>query len=237
MTDIEDRKNSEGDRIVPSAGGLPGLWQLSSLPARGITAARTTANTHGRDIYYGLHALADISLIVSGHLTGAWGRASTGYLGVARNLGWFPMRRLFAKNHADIFTSYLAMVSSIPQLITSATVPETAACSLVVMAYTLRGSTRLGQALLEASEPPANSCKKFLKESFDDSAGGWLIKLPPMMLAARAVMQMTDGYMRQDYNSLAAGTLFLGAAVSIHHFDHRNVGQAKSVSPSSGPAP
>lgn len=194
-----------------------------------LSAARGTMKSHGRDIYYGLHAVADLSLAVSGHATGTWGRESTGLLGVARNATWFPLRKYFMRSRADIVASFTAAASNIPQLMTSATAPETLASSLVISAYSLRGTARICRDRLENQDASPKSLKGLLKRAFDESKSGILIKIPPVMLGARAVMQFADGYMRHDFGAMAAGTLFMTAAVSLHHFDSRNSG--KSLKP------
>lgn len=193
----------------------------------------------GRDWFYFLHGAADLCLLLSGHLTENAGRLVTGALGVGRNASWFLLKKVALRSRADILTSFAAAASNIPQLVTSATLPETIAVSLVVSAYTMRGGTRLGRSLIEAHgsfEPmlPDSSSNSGLarhydtirqqfKNAFNESSGSILMKLPPYLLMGRAMLQTTDGVMRKDYSAIAAGLTFLGAAVGLMIFDNRNV--------------
>ena len=193
----------------------------------------------GRDWFYFLHGAADLCLLISGHLTENAGRLATGALGVGRNASWFLLKKLALRSRADIMASFAAAASNVPQLVTSATLPETVAVSFVVTAYAMRGGTRLGRSLIEAhssfdTPPPDSSSnsglarhydtiKQQFKNAFNESSGSILMKLPPFLLMGRAMLQTTDGVMRKDYSAIAAGLTFLGAAIGLMIFDNRNV--------------
>ena len=192
----------------------------------------------GRDWFYFLHGAADLCLLASGHLTDNAGRFATGALGVGRNASWFLLKKVAMRSHADIMTSFAAAASNIPQLVTSASVPESIAVSLVVAAYTMRGGTRLGRSLIEthssfnqpSPEDPGvlAAFRHKFKDAFNETSGGVLMKLPPFLLMGRAVMQLTDGVMREDYSAIAAGAVFMIAATGLMIFDNRNVGPRKA---------
>lgn len=221
----------------PRRPRLPAI-SLPALPKPSLTETRSHMKAHGRDIFYGFHLLADAFLALSGYLSGNHGRAATGLMNGMRNAAWFPLRKFIRRSHADIATSFVAAGTNVPQLLTSVTVPETAAVSLVIGAYMLRGSTRLGRDMMERADVSERPAHGFLKRAFDDTAGGILIKLPPVMLAGRAVMQTTDGIMRRDYSAVAAGAVFLIAAAGLYYFDNRKSGAPApdTAPPTPGPA-
>jgi hypothetical protein len=208
---------------------------LPALPKPSLASTQSHMKSHGRDMFYGFHLLADVFLALSGYLSGNHGRTATGLMNGMRNAAWFPLRKFIRRGHADITTSFIAAATNVPQLLTSVTAPETTAVSLVIGAYVMRGSTRLGRDMLENTNVSARPVRGFLKRTFDDTAGGILIKLPPVMLAGRAIMQTTDGVMRKDYSAVTAGVIFLAAAAGLYYFDNRKTGApAPDVAP---PAP
>lgn len=229
--------NDATGKEQPRRMRLP-VVSLPAIPKPSLTETRSHMKAHGRDMFYGFHLLADAFLALSGYLSGNHGRTATGLMNGLRNAAWFPLRKFIRRGHADITTSFVAAGTNMPQLLTSATMPETAAVSLVIGAYVLRGSTRLGRDMLEGSDVSASPVRGFLKRAFDDTAAGILIKLPPVMLAGRAVMQTTDGIMREDYSAVTAGVIFLAAAAGLYYFDNRKSGApAPDIAPPTpGPA-
>lgn len=231
-------------RRLPQSGILTAASRLKdpAVLKAGPQALHGRMRERGRDWFYFLHGVADLCLLASGYMAGNPGRLATGALGAGRNASWFVLKKVALRSRADIATSFAAAASNVPQLVTSATLPETVAVSLVVGAYAMRGGTRLGRGIIEArssfdpSDENAGSGKfervctalrHRIKDSFNETSGSVLMKLPPLMLMGRAIMQAADGYLRKDFSAMAAGSTFLVAATGLMVFDNRNVAQGR----------
>lgn len=200
-----------------------------------------TIKNRSNDLFFGLQTAGGVLLGVSGYLDGNMGRLTTGIANSTRNTIWFPLKKYMpSEDVALTVASTLAVGTNVPQFMSSASIYEMIAASLVISAYSMKavpGFSSLGVKAYNkitgkkpAKENPFLSAvvrvadsevmgveEKSLSTQVTDKFKGVAVQGmqygPPVLLAGRAVMQIADGVVRQDYSAAGAGVAYLTGSV------------------------
>jgi hypothetical protein len=194
--------------------------KVSSSCEEGLEKVRQ----HPRHFQWGFQTLGDIGLSVSGLLTQNYGRAATGILGTVRDASFFPLRKVLAGSHAETICSVVALGTNMPQLLRSASPPETAAAALVMTGWTLKAMPGLlhglsSESVHEFISRPVQS----LKDNFAGASATLFGTMPAAIFATRGAMQMADGITRRDPSAMAAGLCFIFGGVAGYYAGRKHL--------------